>query len=399
MTMATYATVVLKAGREKSLRRLHPWVFSGAIEKVDRDVLAGQTVALRSQKGEFLAWAVWSPRSQIRARVWGWEQSVAPDAEAVSRMVGSAVSARGELAHDPVGACRVVFGESDGLPGVIADRYGDFVVCQFLSAGAERFRADIVEALMRELKCRGAWERSDSDVRAKEGLTPRTGPLAGDEPPQWIEIVEDGSRYRVDVRNGHKTGFYLDQRVNRGRVAQYCDGARVLNCFGYTGGFSIAALREGAQHVTNLDSSAPALALARDHAQLNGFAQDRCENVTGDAFAVLRDWRRQKRQFDVVVLDPPKFVESRERLMSGARGYKDINMCAFALVRPGGHLVTFSCSGLVGEELFQKIVADAACDAGRRAMIVERLCQAPDHPVGLAFPEAWYLKGMVVRVE
>ncbi len=288
--------------------------------------------------------------------------------------------------------------ESDGLPGLHVDRYGEFLVVQILSAGIEKWRDEIVTALVDAVAPRGIYERSDADVREKEGLEPRTGPMMGEEPPELVEIVEGACRFLVDVRRGHKTGFYLDQRENRLRVGDAAPGREILNAFAYTGAFAVHALVAGAARVTNVETSGDALELASRNAERNGIDPARVEHVEGDVFKMLRRYRDEARTFDVVILDPPKFAESKAILDRAARGYKDINLLALKLLRPGGTLFTFSCSGLMPPDLFQKIVADAALDARRDAWIVRRLAQAPDHPVALTFPEAGYLKGLEVRV-
>jgi 23S rRNA (cytosine1962-C5)-methyltransferase len=295
-------------------------------------------------------------------------------------------------------AYRMVSSEADGLPGLIVDKYADYLVCQFLSAGAEYWKEEIVRQLEEVFPVLGIYERSDADVRIKEGLEPVKGVLSGIMPPKLFEIHEDSVKYKVDIINGHKTGFYLDQRDNRALITEYAEKKDLLNCFSYTGGFALRALKSGAAHVTNIDTSEECLDLARKNAELNKFDIDAMENITGDAFYVLRSLRDQARQFDIVVLDPPKFVTSVKQMMSGTRGYKDINLLGMKLLKPGGILFTFSCSGLLEESLFQKIVADAAVDARRDVQIIRYLGQAADHPVALNFPESRYLKGMACRV-
>ncbi len=390
--------VFLKAGRERSLLRRHPWVFSGAVARVEGAPQSGETVDVCGADGAFLARGAWSPQSQIRVRAWSFDPARPVDGAFVGERIACAAAARPDLLATRDGAGRVVNAESDGLPGVVVDRYGAWCVVQLLSAGAECWRDAIADSLLGLEGCEGVYERSDTDARAKEGLEQRCGVLRGREPVALIDIVEDGCRYRVDVRSGHKTGFYLDQRDNRRRAGAWVQDRELLNCFCYTGAFGIAALSSGAGRVVNLDSSAPALAQAEAHASLNGIGSGRTEHVCGDAFTVLRSWRAAGRRFGAIVLDPPKFVDSQAKLAAGCRGYKDINMLAFQLLEPGGVLVSFSCSGLVGTELFQKVVADAALDAGREAVVVERLSQAADHPVALPFPEGLYLKGLVCRV-
>ena len=388
----------LKPGREKSLRRRHPWVFSGAIERVEGTPGAGDTVDVVSASGDFLARAAYSPASQIRARVWTFVPTEVVDAAFLRRRLQRAVESRRRLGMlDEQSACRLVFSESDGVPGLIVDRYSNHLVCQFLAAGADAWRDTIASVLMEICAPRGIYERSEGGSRHKEGLSSRRGLLAGEEPPGQIEVLAGGARLVVDVVNGQKTGAYLDQQHNRKRVAAYARDAEVLDAFAYTGGFAIACLRSAARSATLIDSSAEALALAERETAANGVA-DRCAFVVANVFDELRTLRQGGRQFDLVVLDPPKFVHSADQVNAGSRGYKDINMLAMQLVRSGGALATFSCSGHVDALLFQKIIAGAALDVGRTAQILERLSQPADHPVATEFPEAEYLKGLILRV-
>ncbi|HSO06433.1 MAG TPA: class I SAM-dependent rRNA methyltransferase [Pelomicrobium sp.] len=388
---------VLKPGREKSLLRHHPWVFSGAVARVEGAPASGETVAVRSAEGRFLAWGAFSPASQIRVRVWSFAEAEPIDAGFFRARAERAVALRQELGVPAASdAWRVVNGESDGLPGVVADRYGDTLVLQLSSAGAEAWRDAIGDALTAATGCATVYERSDLDVRELEGLTPRAGALRGAAPAP-ITIREHGLRFRVDVRSGQKTGFFLDQRDNRARVGALAGGRRVLNGFCYTGGFTLAALAGGAASVLSVDSSAEALALARENVELNGFDAARCAFRQGDMFQLLRGLHRAGERFDIVVLDPPKFAPTAASAQRAARGYKDINLNAFRLLAPGGLLATFSCSAGVDDDLFQKIVAGAAADAGVDAAIVGRFTAAPDHPVSLAFPEGAYLKGLLCR--
>ena len=393
------STLHLKPGREKSLLRRHPWVFSGSIDRLEGEARSGETVAITSADGTPLALGAFSPESQIAARVWTFDPGARVDRDFFCARLGQALQLRQQLAASlATTACRLVNAEADGLPGVIVDQYGEFLVCQFLSAGAEAHRQELVAALQELVPCAGIYERSEATVRAKEGLEPRAGLLWGEEPPDLIEVSEGECRFLVDPRHGHKTGFYLDQRDNRRLLLQYSQGREVLNCFAYTGAFAVWALRGGAVGITEVEESAPALELGRRHLDLNGLEAAKLEQVEGDVFKVLRQFRDRRRAFDLIVLDPPKFAESQHQLDRACRGYKDINLLAFKLLRPGGVLFTFSCSGQVGLDLFQKVVADAALDAGREAQILQRLGQAPDHPVLLSFPEAGYLKGLVCRV-
>ncbi len=390
--------ILLKPRRDKSLLRHHPWVFSGAVARVEQPPQAGASISVCNAEGKPLATAAWSPESQIRARVWSFEPDEKIDSAFFHRRLHQAISLRRDLLADPDGACRIVNAESDGLPGLIVDRYAAFLVCQFLATGAEYWRETIIDSLQSLLPCRGIYERSDTDIRRKEGLSLRAGVLAGEAIPEYVVIHEAGLHYKVDIQYGHKTGFYLDQRDNRIQFTTLCHEAEVLNAFAYSGGFGLRALQGGARRILNIDSSEQALALLNDNLALNQFDADRTENLCEDVFSSLRRLQYENRQFDVIVLDPPKFVDSKANLNRACRGYKDINRLAFMLLRSGGYLLTFSCSGLLPTDLFQKIVADAAVDAGRYGVIIQHFSQAADHPIRLNFPEGSYLKGLLVRV-
>lgn len=395
--MVKLPQVILKTGRDKNLRARHPWVFSGAVDKVQGAPEPGATVAVHANNGDLLGVGAWSPTSQIQVRLWSHTATPIDQAFFVTR-IQQAWDYRQHLGipqHSD--AYRVVYAESDGLPGVIVDLYGEWAVLQCLTVGAERWRAELVAALHTVLPVRGVYERSDAEVRTKEGLATRCGVAWGEPPPPILTVTEQGRRYCVDIANGHKTGFYLDQRDNRNLLQQYALGKTVLNCFSYTGGFAIAALRGGATHVTNIDASQPALEMAAQASTLNGHPPSQMENICADVFKLLRSYRAEGRQFDLIVLDPPKFADNRQQVPKAARGYKDINWLAFQLLKPDGLLFTFSCSGLLEEGLFQKIVADAAVDAGCDARIIHKLSQASDHPTRLAFPEGHYLKGLVCQ--
>jgi 23S rRNA (cytosine1962-C5)-methyltransferase len=389
-------SVILKKGREKNLLQRHPWIFSGAIECVEGAPGVGETVTVCSFDRKSLAQAAWSPQSQIALRVWSFNPETIIDAAFFRTKLKNAIAARRNINSN---AIRLVAAESDGLPGLIIDRYADWIVCQFLSAGSEHWKDTIVELLQELFPSVPVYERSDVSVREKEGLPSRCGVLAGTEPPEHVEINENGMRLLVDIKGGHKTGYYLDQRDSRLAVRQWAEGRDVLNCFSYTGGFGVAALLGGAKHVLQMDSSEPALEIARKNAELNGLDPAASEYMCGDVFKELRRFRDSRRDFDLIILDPPKFIESRSQLEGGARGYKDINLLAFKLLRPGGLLFTFSCSGLMEMPLFQKIVADSALDAGRNGQILAVLNQSPDHPIALNFPEGAYLKGLLCRAE
>jgi 23S rRNA (cytosine1962-C5)-methyltransferase len=389
--------LIIVAGREKSLLRRHPWIFSGAVATVKGRPASGQTVEVLGQNGQWLARASYSPKSQIMGRVWTFDAGEAVDEEFFLRRILESVGRRKDF-QSSSNALRLVHSESDGLPGLILDRYSGVLVFQLLTAGMEFWRKAIIEALRRLFPADAILERSDVEVRAKEGLAARVELVHG-AIPELVEIHENGLKYLVDVHGGHKTGSYLDQRDSRLAVGRAAAGKTVLNCFSYTGGFGLAALGGGAEHVTQLDASAPALALAERNRELNGFVAGSMDTVCGDAFQILRNWHKEGRTFDLIVLDPPKFVDSKASLNRACRGYKDVNLCALRLLAPGGRLFTFSCSGLMEDGLFQKIVSDAALDAGRTGRIIHRLTQAGDHPVSLVFPEGAYLKGLEVLVE
>ena len=393
------ADLILKPGKDRSLLRRHPWIFAGSVARTDGRLRPGDTVTVFDRDHRPLARAAWSPHSQIRARVWSFDPSQTIDHAFFKRAIAAAVRRRTEhpWLREQRGV-RLVHGESDGLPGVIIDRYGDVVVVQLTSAGADKWRGAIVDAVVQATGCGNVFERSDSDLRALEGLQALSGVLAGDLPAD-LAIDEYGVRLAVDVAGGHKTGFYLDQRENRALARSLASGRRVLNCFCYTGGFSLQALAGGAAAVLSIDSSAPALDIARHKLALNPqLDAARAEWLDEDVFQALRRLRSDGRRFDMIILDPPKFAPSAAHAERAARAYKDINLQAFKLLEPGGLLMTYSCSGGIGIELFQKIVAAAAVDAGAEAYMLHRLAAAPDHPVGLAVPEGEYLKGLVCRV-
>jgi 23S rRNA (cytosine1962-C5)-methyltransferase len=394
--------VILKAGREKSLLRRHPWIFSGAIHHADENIAPGETVDLLSFERQFLARAAYSPNSQIRARVWTFDDEPV-DADLFRQRIRSAIHARDVWGlRRETDSYRLIYAESDDLPGLIVDRYGDVLVLQSLTTGAEFWKETFADILLEETGLSTIFERSDADVRGLEGLEPQVG-LMRDNIPQLsrniprgpITIHEHSLLFNVNFAGGHKTGFYLDQRRNRLRVRALAKDLDVLDCFCYTGGFTLNALSGGAKSVLSVDSSAEALALCRENITLNQLPAERHSMIEGDVFHLLRKFRDEGRSFDMIILDPPKFAPTAAQAEKAARGYKDINLFALKLLRPGGRLVTFSCSGGIDVGLFQKIVAGAALDAGVGAQIVEHLSQAADHPVALNFPEAAYLKGFI----
>lgn len=395
------AQLILMPGKERSAMKRHPWLFAGSVGRLEGRARPGDTVEVLADNLRPLGRAAYSPASQIRARFWTFDAEEPVDDAFFKRRIAAAVARRQALPElRGQDGLRLIHAESDGLPGVIADQYGDTVVVQLTSAGADKWRKAIVAGLVKATGCARIYERSDSDVRGLEGLEPATGWLHGEAPAGALSIDENGVRLAVDVVGGHKTGFYLDQRENRAWLRSVAAGKDVLNCFCYTGGFSLQALAGGAASVLSIDSSGPALAQARANLALNPqLPAARAEWLEADVFQVLRDFRKAGRTFDLIVLDPPKFAPSAAHAERAARAYKDINLLGFRLLKPGGLLMTYSCSGGVGLELFQKIVAGAAQDAGRDARIVRRLAGAADHPVALNFPEGEYLKGLLVQVD
>jgi 23S rRNA (cytosine1962-C5)-methyltransferase len=398
--MSRVDAVTLKPGREKPVQQGHPWIFSGAIRSIPDAVADGEVVDVRSHDGQWLARGYLNRRSQIQVRLLSWQRNEQIDDSFWQRQLARAIEGRAPLI-DPAqtDAYRLVNGESDFLPGLVVDRFGDYLVMQAGTLGIDQRKGLLAGMLLNQTGCKGIVERSDMALRREEGLDETIGLLAGDAPPPTVEIREGGLRFYVDLMGGQKTGFYVDQRINRQRVAGYCRGKRVLNAFSYTGAFAVHALAAGAAEVVNLDSSVEALTLGEENMRLNGFDPDAQQSVAGDVFEVLRDWWEfENERFDLIILDPPKFANTKRQVDAALRGYKDINLLALRLLRPGGILVTFSCSGLIETELFQKVVFGATVDAGRQVQILEWLRQAPDHPVAITFPEGAYLKGLICRV-
>ncbi len=393
--------IVINAGREKSLLRKHPWIFSGAIKdgagsNPSTGAVSGDIVSAVAEDGRFLAYATFSEHSQIAARALSFVESDVIDAAFFRHRIKAAIERRASLLNT-TNAMRLLHAESDGLPGVIADRYGNVVVLQILTAGMEPQRDLLAQILLDESGTKTIYERSDADVRALEGLLPRNGLVLGEPLAGEVEIIESGLKIFVDVVNGHKTGFYLDQRENRALTRSLSNSADVLNCFCYTGTMSVAALAGGANSVLSIDSSGPALAAAERNVALHGFNAERSEFWEADVFAALRKLRDMGKSFDLVILDPPKFAPTARHAEKATRAYKDINLLGFKLLRPGGRLMTFSCSGGISAELFQKIIAGAALDANVDAQIIGHLSGGIDHPVALNFPEGDYLKGLLLR--
>jgi len=394
------ARISLNVGREKSLLRKHPWIFSKAVNKIKGNPMLGDTVDVLDSKGNWLAKGAYSPESQIRIRIWSFDEHEEIDRDFFFAKLQSAQARRDWfIAQGNLTGYRLIAGESDGLPGVTIDKYDNFIVCQLLSAGADFHRYTIVSCLTELYPGCHIYERSDVDVRKKEGLEPVTGWLT--EPQESTECIieEHGIKIYVDIATGHKTGFYLDQRDSRLAAGKFAKGKTVLNCFSYTSTFALHCAANNAKEVINVDVSQAALDMGERNLALNGLSDANVSFVKEDVFKLLRRYREEKRTFDMIILDPPKFVESKAQLTGACRGYKDINMVAMQLLNPGGLLLTFSCSGLMEASLFQKVVADAALDAKRKAYFVERLQQAADHPISSNYPEGYYLKGLVCQVE
>lgn len=387
--------IVLKPGKEKSLLRRHPWIYATAVARVEGSPGSGETVSVVAADGRMLAAAAYSPASLIRARAWTFDPKERVDEAWMAARVAEAVARRAPLAAE-TDAVRLVFGEADRLPGFVADRYGDQLVVQFLAAGVEAWRDVLTRALVAATGCADVYERSDAAVREREGLASREGVLMGRD-PDVVEVTELGVRYAIDVKAGHKTGFYIDQRDNRGWVAREAAGKSLLNCFCYTGGFTLAALKAGASEALSIDSSGEALAQATHNQALNGLSAARAEWREADVFKALKALVEAGRQFDIVILDPPKFAPSAHHVDRAARAYKEINLKALKLLRPGGLLFTFSCSGAISVDLFQKIVAGAVFDAGVEAQLLRRLAAGIDHPMLMTHPEGEYLKGLLLR--
>ncbi|OMQ22897.1 23S rRNA (cytosine(1962)-C(5))-methyltransferase RlmI [Serratia oryzae] len=395
MTVRLYLT----KGREKSLLRRHPWVFSGAVQRIEGKALSGETIDILDSQGKWLARGAYSPESQIRARVWTFQHDEEIDIAFFIRRLQQAQNWRDWVAkRDGLDGYRLIAGESDGMPGITIDRFQNFLVLQLLSAGAEYQRAALISALQHCYPECAIYDRSDVAVRKKEGLPLAQGQILGDLPPALLPITEHGMKLLVDIQQGHKTGFYLDQRDSRLAARNYSAGRRVLNCFSYTGAFAVAALMGGCTQVISVDTSQAALDIAKQNVELNQLDLSKAEFVRDDVFQLLRNYRTQGEKFDLIIMDPPKFVENKNQLASACRGYKDINMLALQLLNPGGILLSFSCSGLMPTDLFQKILADAAVDAGRDVQFIEQFRQAADHPVIATYPEGLYLKGFACRV-
>lgn len=393
------AQVILKQGREKSVNNRHPWIFSGAIGRVEGNPANGDVVDVWNSKARFVGRGIYNDKSQIQVRLLTWNPNDSIDEDFWRRRIRRAIAGRQALLESPdTDAFRLVYSEADGVPGFIADQYGTWLVVQFLSMAVERYRQTIIDILVDLVAPQGVYDRSEGESREKEGLVSVTGPVWGEIPPDMIEITENGHTFLVDIKLGQKTGFYLDQRENRQKASKYFPNKEILNAFAYTGAFSVYAAYAGAKRIMNIDSSERALQIAERNMRRNGFGEREDIYAVADVFEIMRAYRDNNWKFDVVILDPPKFAHSKRQVDKATQGYKDINLLAMKLLKPSGVLISFSCSGSISSDLFQKVLFGAAVDAGRHVQIIERLTQGPDHPVLLTFPESEYLKGLVCRV-
>jgi 23S rRNA (cytosine1962-C5)-methyltransferase len=393
-----FGTVFLNPGKDKPVKQGHPWIFSGSIRKEPKDPVAGMLVDVLDADKKFVARGYYNPHSQIRVRVLTTNEQQIIDASFIRRRITQSIRRRDGLFENGLTNCaRLVAHESDLLPGLIVDRYGDWICFQIVTAGMEQFRRDIIDVLREACAPRGIFERSDDAVREKEGLPLRNEHCWGEKPNGPVQVIENGMKLWVDITGGHKTGFYLDQRDSRAVIGQYAKGKTILNCFSFTGAFSVAAMLGGAKSIINVDESAPALEISKLNLELNGFGLDGHQMIRADVFKLLRDYREQGETFDMIILDPPKFVASSGQIDRACRGYKDLNMLAMKLINQGGLLATFSCSGLISRDLFQKVVFGASVDAGADMQIIKHLSQSECHPTLLTFPESLYLKGLLLR--
>jgi 23S rRNA (cytosine1962-C5)-methyltransferase len=391
--------VILKKGKEKAALQRHPWIFSGALDKVKGSPENGEVVKVLSANKDFLAYGYYNDKSRVAVRLLEWAEDQTINKDWYQQKVRTAIAARKHvLRKGDTNTCRLVFSEADFLPGLIVDQYADFLSLQILSAGMENIKADIIEILKEELNPKGIFDKSDASARTHESLDGEQGLLWGENPPEFLEVKENGILYHINIAGGQKSGFYCDQRDNRLLLADYAEGKRVLDCFSYSGGFSLNSLKLGATHVTSVDSSALALETLQQNIGLNNFAADRSTSIQSDVNKQLRAFKEEGKTFDIVVLDPPKYAPSRSALDRAARAYKDLNRLGMGLLESGGLLATFSCSGAVDIETFKQIIAWAALDAGKEVQIVKQFNQPEDHPVRISFPEGEYLKGLLVRV-
>ena len=391
--------IKLKKGKEKAVYQRHPWVFSGALDKVKGKPENGDVVKVLDAQGDFLAYGYYNDQSRVAVRLLEWVENVNIDEAWYEQKVNTAIDGRANLlSNDATTACRLIFSEADFLPGLIVDRYADFLSVQILSSGIEKAKDTIIKVLVKRLQPKGIFDRSDATARTHEGITAENGLIWGENPAEFIEVKENGIKYHINIAEGQKSGFYCDQRDNRSILASYSEGKTVLDCFSYSGGFSLNAFAQGAAEVTSVDSSALAIETLKQNIALNGFDAAKHIAIQSDVNKQLRQFNDEDKKFDIVILDPPKYAPSRSALDRAARAYKDLNRRGLMLLESGGLLATFSCSGAVDIETFKQIIAWAALDAGKEVQIIKQFCQPEDHPVRLSFPEGEYLKGLLLRV-
>ena len=390
--------IILKKGKEKAAILRHPWIFSGALDKIKGKPANGEIVAVWSASQEFLAYGYFNDQSRVALRLLEWDQEVTIDEAWYTQKLEKAIASRAHLLNENTNTCRLVFSEADFLPGLIVDKYADYLAVQILSAGIESVKETIINILRSILNPKGIFDKSDAGARKHENLEPEQGLLWGEEPPEFIEVKENGVIYHINIADGQKSGFYCDQRDNREILAAYTQGKNVLDCFCYSGGFTLNSLRAGAAHVTSVDSSALAIETLKHNLSLNGFSDALQTSFQSDVNKQLRVFKEENKKFDVIVLDPPKYAPSRSALDRAARAYKDLNRLGMLLLEPGGVLATYSCSGAVDMETFKQIIAWAALDAGREVQIIKQFHQPEDHPIRMSFPEGEYLKGLLLRV-
>ena len=400
ITFALMVDVILKKGKEKAVLHKHPWVFSGALERVNGKPENGEIVRLVDAKGAFMAYGFYNNQSRVALRLLEWDEAAEVDEQWFRDKISTAVQSRFNLLEDgSTNTCRLIFSESDYLPGLIVDKYADYLSVQVLTSGIEKMLPVIIHQLNKLLKPTGIFDKSDAASRLHEGLATENMVLAGQHPPDRLAVKENNIIYNINIAEGQKSGFYCDQRDNRKITANYVKNKKVLDCFCYTGGFTLNALKNGAASVTCVDSSGLAIETLKENILLNNFKEANVTTFTSDVNKQLRKFKEDGELFDVIVLDPPKYAPSRSSLDKATRAYKDLNRLAMLLLNKGGLLATYSCSGAMDMETFKQVLAWAALDAGKQVQFIYQYCQPQDHPIRASFPEGEYLKGLLCRVE
>ena len=399
LTFATMIDVVLKKGKEKAVLQRHPWVFSGAIERVKGKPGNGAIVRLTDAAGKFMAYGFYNDQSRVALRLLEWDENAVVNEDWFRGAVAAAVSSRDSLLIDEyTNTCRLVFSESDYLPGLIVDKYAGHLAVQVLTSGMEKMMPVIIDELQTLLRPESIFDKSDASSRSHEGLETTNTSLTLNPPPEFVEVLENGIRYHINIAEGQKSGFYCDQRDNRKILASHAKGKKVLDCFSYSGGFTLNCLQQGAASVTSVDSSSLAIETLIQNLNLNNFDAKKVLVITSDVNKQLRKFREDGENFDIIVLDPPKYAPSRSALDKASRAYKDLNRLGMLLLNKSGLLATFSCSGAMDMETFKQVLAWAALDAGKQVQFIHQFCQPEDHPVRSSFPEGEYLKGLLCRV-